>query len=275
MMDDCNPAEKEHGNVRNLEERLTRYYGAALPERPLPVSSWESLRSRLGTRRPPRFRFTRRWRVHRIIGRGRVPAFVQTAFSHMTYEARLPFGTSMLRCSIRRRARVPQVHVSLMSRQHIILYLPSLLEGSIEPSVLDVLLATGLARYLSMRRVSYILPRFLLLSIIPFACLALVLLHLTDVPLLHLLIAMGLLIVLSIAVLWLLDKGRRVMAERADSLVVQWLGRRRACEGLHALADLSHKPAHRKWGEPSLTERIGRVCGTQIALEQERFTLVK
>ncbi len=275
MMNDCNSAEKEHGKVRNLDERLTRYYGAALPERPLPVSSWESLRSQLGTRRPPRFRFTRRWHVRRVTGRGRVPAFVQAAFSHMTYEARLPFGASMLRCSFRRHARVPQVHVSLLHRRHIRLHLPSLLEGSIEPSVLDVLLATGLARYLSMRRASYILPRFLLLSIVPFACLALLLLHLADMPLLHLLIAVGLLIVLSVTVLWLLDKGQRVMAEHADSLMVQWLGRGRACEGLRALADLSHAPSRRKWGEPSLTERIGRVCGTQVALEQERLTLVK
>lgn len=273
MMNDCNPAEKEHGKVRNLDERLTRYYGAALPERPLPVSSWESLRSQLGTRRPPRFRFTRRWHVRRVTGR--VPAFVQAAFLHMTYEARLPFGASMLRCSIRRHARVPQVHVSLLHRRHIGLHLPSLLEGSIEPSVLDVLLATGLARYLSMRRASYILPRFLLLSIVPFACLALVLLYLADMPLLHLLIAVGLLIVLSVTVLWLLDKGQRVMAEHADSLMVQWLGRGRACEGLRALADLSHAPSRRKWGEPSLTERIGRVCGTQVALEQELLTLVK
>ncbi|MDQ6643974.1 MAG: hypothetical protein M3Y76_05955, partial [Chloroflexota bacterium] len=94
-------------------------------------------------------------------------------------------------------------------------------------------------------------------------------------PWLYLLIAIGLLIVLSILVLWLLDKGRRIMAERADSLMVRWLGRGRACEGLCALADLSHAPSRRKWGEPSLTERIGRVCGTQVALEQERLALVK
>jgi hypothetical protein len=275
MMNDCNSAEKEHGNVRNLDERLTRYYGAAQPERPLPVSSWESLRSQLGTRRPPRFRFTRQCHARRVTRRGRVPAFVQAAFSHMTYEARLPFGVSMLRCSIRRHARVPQVHVSLLHKRHIRLHLPSLLEGTIEPSALDVLLATGLARYLSMRKASYILPRFLLLSIVPFACLALILLRLAGMPLLYLLIAFGLLIVLSVTVLWLLDKGRRVMAERADSLMVQWLGRGRACEGLRALADLSHAPSRRKWGEPSLTERIGRVCGTQVALEQERLTLVK
>lgn len=275
-MDDCNSAEKEHGKERNLDERLTHYYRTALPERPLPVSSWESLRSQLGTRRPPRFWFTRRWHVVRhITGRGRTPAFVQAAFSQMTYEARLPFGASMLGCSIRPRARVPQVHVSLLHRRHIRLRLPSPLEGSIELSVLDVLLATGLARYLSMRRASYILPRFLLLSIVPFACFAFVLFHLVGMPWLHLLIAIGLLIVLSILVLWLLDRGRRVMAERADSLMVQWLGRGRACEGLHALADLSYAPSRRKWGEPSLTERIGRVCGTQVALEQERLTLVK
>jgi hypothetical protein len=273
MMNDCNPAEKGNSKVRNLDERLTRYYGAALPERPLPVSSWESLRSQLDTHRSLRLRFMQRWHVRRVTGR--VPAFVHVAFSRMTYEARLPFGASMLRCSIRPRVRVPQVHVSLLRKRHIKLQLPSPLEGSIEPSVLDVLLATGLARYLSMRRASYILPRLPLLSFIPFACLALVLLRLAGVPLSYLLVAVGLMLVLSVTVMWLLDKQRRVMAVRADSFIVQWLGRGRACEGLHALADLSRAPARRKWGELSLTERIGRVCGTQVTLEQEHLTLVR
>jgi hypothetical protein len=65
------------------------------------------------------------------------------------------------------------------------------------------------------------------------------------------------------------------MAMQADSLMVQWLGRGRACEGLHALADRTSTPSHSRWGELSLTERIARVCGTQVRIEDERLTLVR
>ena len=65
------------------------------------------------------------------------------------------------------------------------------------------------------------------------------------------------------------------MAVRADNLMVQWLGRGRACRGLHALAGRYRAPSRRRLGDLSLTERIGRVCGTQVSLEHERLTLVK
>lgn len=274
-MNEGNPAEKEQGKRTSLEERLTAYYGSALPEQPLPPSSWEVLRSQLRARRSPRFRLMRRWHVRRAMGGGRLPAFVQAAFSQIMYEAHLPFSASMVQCTIRLHTRVPQVYVSLLRRRHIRLQLPSPIEGTIEPSMLDVLLATGLARFLSMRRPAYILSRLLLLSIIPLACIALVLLRFAGFASPILLIAVGLCIVLSVGVIFLLDRQRRAMAVQADDLIVQWLGRGRACQGLHALADRNRAPSHRRLGELSLTERIGRVCGTQVPLEQERLTLVK
>ncbi|TMD70445.1 MAG: hypothetical protein E6I91_00015 [Chloroflexi bacterium] len=275
MMNEGNPAEEEQGKRTSLEERLTAFYGPELPEQPLPPSSWQVLRSQLRARRSPRFRFMRRWHVRRTLGGGRVPAFVQAAFAHMMYEARLPFSASMLHCTIRPHTRVPLVHVSLLRRQHIRLQLPSPIEETIESSMLDVLLATGLARFLSMRRPAYMLPHLLLFCIIPFACIALILLRFAGFALPVLLIAIGLCIVLSLGALFLLDRQRRAMAIRADNLMVQWLGRGRACQGLHALADRNRAPSRRRLGELSLTERIGRVCGTQVLLEQERLTLVK
>ena len=68
--------------------------------------------------------------------------------------------------------------------------------------------------------------------------------------------------------------GRQV-ARRADALVVQWIGREQTCLGLHALATRSHAPTRKKWGELSLDERIHAICHTPVAVEDERFTLVR
>jgi hypothetical protein len=60
--------------------------------------------------------------------------------------------------------------------------------------------------------------------------------------------------------------------------MVQWLGRGRACQGLHALASRSQHSrvrSQKRWGEVSLVERINRVCGIQIPVEHERLTLVR
>ena len=276
MTKEWNQVEKGDGEERNMDERLAAFYGPALPEQPLPASSWLDVRSQLRERRAYRERFLRRWQFRRYRReRGRVPPFVQDAFARIVYEARFPINASMLRCVVSPRTRLPEVRVSLLNRRHIRLLLPSLLEGNIEPTILDVVLATGLARFLSMRRPGYILPRLLLFGAVLFAYVMLILSYLKGIPLNILLIAIGLCIVLSMVVLWIVGGQRRAMAVRADSLMVQWLGRGRACQGLHALADRSRAPSRRRWGELSLTERIGRVCGTQVQLEQERLTLVR
>lgn len=73
----------------------------------------------------------------------------------------------------------------------------------------------------------------------------------------------------------LLHMQGRKLAFRADSLIVLWIGRERACQGLHALAARTSRSSQRAWGEPSLVERIHRVCGTRVAVEEERLTLVR
>jgi hypothetical protein len=268
-------AESGDGEERNLDTRLEAFYGPAMSEHPLPTSSWLELRSRLDVRRAHHWRMPRIWHFRRHNGRGRVPLFVQDAFAHILYEARFPYNASMLRCVIKPRISVPEVRVSLLPRRQIGLFLPSPLGGSVEPTMLDVLLATGLARYVTMRRANYILPRLLLVSVVLFVYAMLILSHWSGVPLNIILIAIGLCIVLSMGVIWVMGRQRRWMAVRADSLMVQWLGRGRACQGLHELADRSRAPSHKRWGEPSIAERIGRVCGTHVPLEQERFTLVR
>lgn len=78
-----------------------------------------------------------------------------------------------------------------------------------------------------------------------------------------------------VAILGLLHVQGRRLAFQADVLVVQWVGRSRACQGLHALANRNRSRRRSRWGEPSLAECIGRVCGTQVTSEVDRLTLVK
>ena len=66
----------------------------------------------------------------------------------------------------------------------------------------------------------------------------------------------------------------RSLAFRADTLMVRWLGRGPACSGLHALAERSQAPRRRRWGEPSLVERIERVCRAGVETRENRLTLV-
>ncbi len=279
MMNEWHSAGRENGEKQlTLDERLTAYYGAKLPEHPLPSSSWLRLRSQLGSRHTSHRRFARRLRFPHFRRRSSEPAFVHTAFAGIAYEAGVSYSSSKLRCTIKPRTRMPQAHISLLGRRNIRLTLPSAIEYSIQPAELDVLLATGLARYLRMRKPSYMLPRLLCYSVTPIACLTLVLLWLHSSPSNVLLIAATLCILLCAVAIWLLHKQRRGMVFQADACMVQWLGRGRACQGLHALADRGQQSRarfHKRWGEVSLVERINRVCGTQVPVEHERLTLVR
>ena len=42
----------------------------------------------------------------------------------------------------------------------------------------------------------------------------------------------------------------------------------------HSLAERSRTPRRRRWGEPTLIERIERVCGTGVETKENRLTLV-
>src|SRR5207248_6446308 len=171
-MNERDSVEKEERESQSLDDRLKAYYGPALQEQPLPSSSWLRLRSQLGSQRSPRRQFGRRWRLrmHGFRGRRTAPAFIQSAFARITYEARLRYAPSILSCSFQSGVRVPLVRVFLLGRRKIRLILPLEVARSVEPAELDVLLATGLARYLCIRKPAYAVSRLLLGSLIPLAC---------------------------------------------------------------------------------------------------------
>lgn len=254
-----------------LEERLAAYYGPRLREQPLPASSWRRLQSQLGSQPSRKFRRLRlRLRYHPHRPRRSMPAYIQEAFAHIVQEARLS-RAPVLDCAFKFRLRAPGVHVPLLRRQAIKLILPSDGVLSIEQAELDVLLASGLARYLCIRTSWYVPLRLLLVTLSLLACALAVLFWKQGLLLVELLIA----IIVFASSLWFLNVQRRAMAFAADNLVVKWLGRSRACQGLHALADRNRTPHRRAWGEPSLAERINRVCGTRVVVEDERLTLVR
>src|SRR5581483_5260815 len=180
---------------------------------------------------------------------------IQQAFARITYEARVPAAQLLLRCSVGPRTHEPVAHGSWLGKRKVRLRLPLNALMTMGQAELDVLLATGLARSISARQPNYTLGRLLLVGILLIACLTLMLSWMHHIPLTGL--AVALLLIASIA--WLWHRQARSLAFHADTLIVLWLGRSHVCSGLHALADHSQKPEHRRWGEPSLAERIKRV----------------
>ena len=140
-----------------------------------------------------------------------------------------------------------------------------------ESASLDVLLATGLARYFYTRKAEYWLLRLLLVAVVVLACVTLAMFAAYHYSVLLLLIA----ILICLVVVVLVNFQRRRMVFRADELMVRWLGRSHVCQGLHILADRSHTRRSRGVWEPSLDERIERVCGTRAEVENDRLTLVR
>ena len=279
-MHEWNPVERGHGEHPNLDKRLSAYYGPELQEQPLPESSWLRVRTHLGPQRSSKRQ--RLWRWHtlhrlRLRPRGRrvhrrpIPANIRDAFSRLVYETRQAHPVPSLRCSFTSRRRAPAVRVSPIDGRNIRLILPLNGAWALEPSELDVLLATGMARRLYTRKPAFLLLQLLLVSVVLFAGVALILFGTHRASILPLLIAIGLCIVIS----GLRHVQGRRLAFQADDRVVQWLGRSRACQGLHALAGRTGSRRRGRWGEPSLLERIDRVCGTQVTAETERLTLVR
>lgn len=272
-MNEENSLARERRESVYLDERLSAYYGPPLPEQPLSSSTWQSVRNRLAPRRSLKYRFVSTFR-RRYFRHSTVPAFVQSAFSRIAYEARLPYTHAMLSCRLKLDAHVPAIRVSLLSRRPIKLMLPVQLTHSMEAVELDVLLATGLAQYLCMRKLTYIVPRLLFGSILPLVCILVVLFQ-QNIPRSVFPIAISLCIILCALVSWLLYIQKHRLVFRADTFMVLWLGRTRVCQGLHALADRSSSFTRRQWSEPTLAERIQRICGTRVSIEDERLTLVR
>jgi hypothetical protein len=254
----------------DLEQRLKAYYGPQLREQPLSQASWQHLRLRLGVQEGTRQRRHFHWRLPRRRSRAYVPTSIREAFARITYEARIPSPLSMLRCSLGPHIHEPAVHGSWLGKRKIRLLLPLNAATSMGQAELDVLLATGLARSIGARKPRYTLGRLLLAGMALVACLTFILFWIHHLPLVGLPIA----ILLCASVTWLLHTQARSLAFHADTLIVSWLGRSRVCSGLHALADRSRKPGRSRWSEPSLAERIERVCGTRVETRSNQLTLV-
>lgn len=269
--------DKREDDQRNIEERLSAYYGPAMPEQPLPASSWLHLSSQLAPRRSSRRWLPPKWKIGRLKPTRTLPLYIHDALLHIAFEANMHLAISKVQCHFSSRVVVPSVHISTLSGRAIRLDLPTQRERSLSQAELDVLLASGLARYKFIRLPAYRRRRLLLFA--PFLLLLLTTIVVTRYwhnaatgGLLFLLVCSCL---LGLATLRLLSIHARKMAQRADELVVQWLGREHMCQGLHALAARNHGPFHRIWGDLSLDERINNICHTHVALEAEHFTLVR
>jgi hypothetical protein len=134
-----------------------------------------------------------------------------------------------------------------------------------------VLLASGLARRFYIRKPANVLLQLLSVSVVVLACIMLILFGIHKFSPFTFPIA----IILGAVVLGLKHIQRRRRTFQADILMVKWLGRSRTCQGLHALANRGRSRRTGGWGEPSLAERIDRVCGKQVPVEFDRLTLVR
>ena len=269
-MKEQHPDKSEQQEPFDLEQRLGAYYGPQLREQPLAQASWQHLRSQLGSQEGARRRRRFHWRLPRRRSRVYVPVSIREAFTRITYEARIPLAPSVLRCTLKPRIFEPVVHGSWLGKRKIRLILPIHAATSMTQAELDVLLATGLARSVGIRRPKYTLGRLLLVAMLLLACLTLILFWIHHTPLVGVPIA----ILLCAGVVWFWHAQARALAFHADTLIVFWLGRDRVCSGLHALADRSQTPRRGRWTEPSLTERIERVCGTRVETRSNQLTLV-
>jgi hypothetical protein len=254
----------------DLEKRLTSYYGPQLREQPLSQTSWQNLRHQLGSQEDTERRQLFNWRFCGKRSRAHVPISIQDAFARIATDAHIPFKLSMLHCSMKPHDHEPAVHTSWFGRRKIRLALPLNAVTTMVKSEMDVLIATGLARSICARKPTYTLGRFLLASVVLIAILVLILSWMRDLSL----VGFPLAIVLCVSVVWFMHIQARSIAFHADALMILWLGRGHVCNGLHALANHSRKPRRRRWGEPSLAERIKRVCGTRVEVKDNQLTLV-
>ncbi len=256
-------------STEDLESRLSAYYGPALPEQPLSYAAWQQLRLQLPPRPQPRRRLFRR--LHFAHRRQHIPASIREAWNTILYDAHCYYPVQMLRYIPLKVGRMPGMRVNLWLRPRLDLFVSSDLQhASRSPVELDVLLATGLARFrLISKRFPHLdlwffLSFCLLVSVAALACM------LFRLPLAAAVIVF---LCCSLLLLWF----RRIYLLRicyqADVLAVHWLGRERICQGLHALARYHHSRA--SWSEPSLASRILRICGTNSELGTQRMTLAR
>lgn len=258
----------------NVDGRLAAFYGPPMPEQPLSTEAWIRLQSQLSRHHFAGRRPMLRRRYRRVYQKS-LPSFLEDAFTSLLYEAHLSqsrFPSRILRYSLKAQRRTPVVRASSIGGPRIKLTLPL---QPLEPPELDVLLATGLARLHCMSRPAYALKRLILSGVEPVALLILLVFWLHGLSFQFLLIAIVLLVLVGLGVVGSLQVIKRSIAMQADVLLVQWIGRSRACEGLHLLAGRARTARRSYWGEPTLEERITRVCGTRVPVEHERLTMVR
>lgn len=258
--------------TQDIEERLAAYYGPALPPRPLPEAAWFQLRAQLGqARRASRRRFDFS-RLHSPRARRNLaaPANVQEIYAALFTRIDYRRARPDLSCRLSSRRAVPRLSVSPLGHGQISLTLPETGWLTMQAVELEVLLVAGLARCAGLSRPLFLLPRLLLaasllllMAALPFTA--------ADRRYLWIFLAAFLGCVASVG---LISWQRRALAFRGDRQAVQWLGREHVCRGLHLLAERGHPLRRPAWGEPSLAERIARVCGTPVPAKDERLTLV-
>src|SRR6266571_3707985 len=96
----------------DLEKRLTTYYGPQLREQPLSQASWQNLRHRLGLQEDTKRRNRLSLHFPRKRSQANVPTYIQDTFTRISYGARIPSKSSMLRFSLNPQIREPIVRSS-------------------------------------------------------------------------------------------------------------------------------------------------------------------
>ena len=161
-----------------LDERLSTYYGLTLPDQPLPASSWEHLSSQLSPRRTTRRWLRPTWRFAQHRGNDELPFDIQQRLTHVAYLANMRNVAPRIRSTFTSSIDVPFVSVSPFNKRAIRLILPTQAGLTLSEAELDVLLASGFARYRLIHRASYIMSQLLLFMILLLPLLAVILIPL-------------------------------------------------------------------------------------------------
>lgn len=265
-------AQSGERHLQDMEERLTAYYGPALPPQALSEATWFRLRAQLEqVHRAPS---SRPARFHAPLVRPRrerpVPVYLQEQFASLLTHTDTQHLSPSLSCHFSARPIHPRVKTSPFGGGRVYLMLPRANWQALQTVELEVLLAVGLARCARTSRALFLLTRALfaaslalMFATFPFAS--------TDRR--SLWIFCGALACCA-AGACVINWQVRALVFQGDRQAVQWLGRERVCQGLHRLAEHSSSRHRSPWGEPSLVERIARVCGTSATKEDEHLTLV-
>ena len=260
----------EQRATQDVEQSLSAYYGPALPPYPLSADAWLSLRDQLSVpAQPRRQRFRGKLRARTRL-RQVVPVEFQQTYATLLLRTNYRRPSPSLRCQFSSRSIQPRVNAGVWGRGQIRLVLPRENWQTLQNVELEMLLAAGLARFSGISRPLFLLPRALFAASLLLVLAALPFTSVDRRAVWICLAAVACCLASGRVLLW----QQRAQAFRGDRVAVQWLGRERVCQGLHLLAERGQPERRPTWGEPSLGERIERVCGTPITRRDKRLTLV-